>query len=287
MQNRAWEIKAWVILWPGLFSHWGLNIAFEPLGSSLAPNTASSPPSLFPTWLLNWPSWNPSSLTMVHSCFSEELLFFTSGLQLTVMSASLARPEQSSQILNLGENICISKKVLGQGNFPNHTLCLGPSRNKLFSSAFLASPSSQLPLPPTSVTQHCVYSTMQLFPSVLVYKTPVDFSQTPCHWRRFTGWLQFPFLVLIFTSQPSTPCTFHSSPVTSKSRSSLSTPCTLYLYLFSHALSFPQNTNLPFPLLFCFSVESLFISQSPFSFFCHRTCQTVSCVFAFPTRGEC
>lgn len=150
---------------------------------------------------------------MVHSCFSEELLFFASGLQLTVMSASLARPEQSSQILNLGENICISKKVLGQGNFPNHTLCLGPSRNKLFSSAFSASPSSQLPLPPSQSPSivfiapcSCFHLYLFIRPQWILAK-PLDIEGASL------AGSNFPFLSL--SSPPSPPLYAPFTPVQS------------------------------------------------------------------------
>lgn len=98
-------------------------------------NTASSPASLFIRWFLKWPSLNHRSpLTTMHSLLLAGTASLSSGLQLTYNVSLLPTPDHSPQILDLGENTCSLKKILGQENFTNHTLCLDASRTKLFSS---------------------------------------------------------------------------------------------------------------------------------------------------------
>lgn len=97
-------------------------------------NTASSPPSLFIRWFLKWPSLNRRSPLTMHSLLLARTASLSLGLQLTYDVSLLPAPDHSPQILDLGENTCSLKKILGQENFTNHTLCPDPSRTKLFSS---------------------------------------------------------------------------------------------------------------------------------------------------------
>lgn len=166
---------------------------------------------------------------------------------LTCDVSLLPRPEHSQQMVSLGENTGSLKEITGPDAFPSHTLCLDPFRIKLF-SFFSASIRSQPPTQPPSI----VYGNMQQYPTIFVCKSSMSFSQT------FV--IQGPSLFLDFISQPFPPCTFHfySSPITSNLP--VFSKHTLYLLppcFFSCSFS-PPSAYPPF-LLFCFSVESLFV----------------------------
>lgn len=171
--------------------------------------------------------------------------------------------------------MCSLKKILGQNNFPNQSLCLDPSKTKLFNSYLSAGPSSQL-FPPPSQPHSIVQSTKQLYPSVFVSLQEVVA-------KPFV--IQGPSLASpISLSCPPLPGlplgTLHSfwgdsRPVTSN--------FPVFSEHFVPLASMPFLMLFPLPkmpipsfLLFCFSVENLFILQSFLPFFYYRVYQSDS-----------